>query len=134
MVDSRVIALAEAYLRGKDKSIKERLQKLQPKVEPAKFEDEKPKAEKPKKEIKPVSEKPKRATDSTKEVDRFGNGVNTQVAKINACLNGKPRTAQHIADELNCKVNSVRAHMQTLMGRGFVERVGDGYQVVTESK
>lgn len=60
------------------------------------------------------------------EKDKWGNGVKTGCAKINAVIGNKPKTVAQLIEESGQKAVLVRNHVQTLLKKGHIVRTDDG--------
>ena len=59
--------------------------------------------------------------------DKLGARVNTEAAKINACLSTKPRTRESIATSAGLKVARVASHLRWLKARKLVVQTDKGF-------
>ena len=75
-----------------------------------------------------------KATKVKVERDKWGAGVTTQLARINAAINATPQTAKQIAEASQANYAATCSHLRTLTVKGFIEHVDGGYVLKTQAK
>lgn len=76
----------------------------------------------PKAEASPAAKK------GATERDKWGNRAASKCAAINGVIGKAPQSAAQIIEASGQAPSLVRAHLHTLMKKGFVERTDKGYQ------
>ena|ERR1700722_10589356 len=66
------------------------------------------------------------------ELDKFGTRLGSDRAKVNAALGKKPQTITEIVEKAGLEKPFFRKHLKSLIDQGFVEKVDEGFKLVSK--